>query len=134
MQRGRPSVLRDLLTGGPEPGPESAAIRSGLIAQAVAAGDDLVLTTLSEAAGYLGAGLGSAINLLNPHRVILGGGLVEAVDRFFEEVAREARRSALPVPAARVEIVRSGLGDYSGVVGAALLGSRAGQPTTDRAA
>ena len=29
MQRGRPSVLRDLLGDGPEPGPVSAAIRSG---------------------------------------------------------------------------------------------------------
>lgn len=126
LQRGRPSVLRELLSKGPEPGPGSAAIRSGLIAQAVAAGDELVITTLDEASDYLGLGLASAVNLLNPRRVILGGGLIEAVERFFAEVARKTRQAALPVPAERVEIVRAGLGDFSGVVGAAILGAAAG--------
>jgi len=124
LQRGRPSMLRDLLAGGPEPGPGSAAIRSGLIAQAVAAGDELVLATLSEAAASLGLGLASAVNLLNPRRIILGGGLIEAVDLFFTDVVRRTRQAALPVPAGRVEIVRAGLGDFSGVVGAAVLGGR----------
>jgi glucokinase len=125
LHRGRPSVLRELLEGDPEPGPGSAAIRSGLIRQAVDAGDALVIATLDEAADYLSAGLASAINLLNPHRIVLGGGLIEAVDRFFDEVTRKTRQSALPVPAEGVEIVRSGLGDFSGVVGAAVLGARA---------
>jgi glucokinase len=125
LHRGRPSVLRELLEGGPEPGPGSAAIRSGLIAQAVAAGDALVIATLDEAADYLSAGLASAVNLLNPHRIVLGGGLIEAVDRFFDEVTRGTRQAALPVPAGTVEIVRAGLGDFSGVVGAAVLGSQA---------
>ena len=127
LQRGRPSVLRDLLANGPEPGAGSAAIRSRLIAQAVAAGDDLVLGTLDEASDYLALGLGSVVNFYNPARIILGGGLIEAVDPFFQAVVRKATQAALPVPAASIEIVRAGLGDYSGIVGAALLGARAAQ-------
>lgn len=128
LQRGRASILRDLLAAGPEPGPGSAAIRSRLIAQAVAAGDELVIGTLAEASDYLGLGLGSAINFYNPARIVLGGGLIEAVDPFFQDVVRKARQAALPVPAGGTEIVRAALGDYSGVVGAALLGARGGQP------
>lgn len=120
IQRGRPSVLRELLAGG-EPGVGSAAIRSGLIAQAVAANDELTMSVLDEAAAYLGIGLASAINLVNPWRIILGGGLIEAVDFFFEAVSRNARQGALPVPGGQIEIVRTGLGDNSGVVGAAVM-------------
>jgi glucokinase len=128
IQRGRPSVLRDLLEGGPEPGPGSAAIRSKLIAQAVAADDELVLSTLNEAADYLALGLGSVVNFYNPERIILGGGLIDAVAVFFEDVARKTAQAALPVPAAKIDIVRAALGDFSGVVGAALLGAQARQP------
>lgn len=120
IQRGRPSVLRELLAGG-EPGVGSAAIRSGLIAQAVAANDELTMSVLDEAAAYLGIGLASAINLVNPWRIILGGGLIEAVDFFFEAVSRNARQGALPVPGGQIEIGRTGLGDNSGVVGAAVM-------------
>ncbi|MCC6629850.1 MAG: ROK family protein [Chloroflexi bacterium] len=124
IQRGRPSVLRELLAGG-EPGVGSAAIRSGLIAQAVAADDELTMSVLDEAAAYLGIGLASAINLVNPRRIILGGGLIEAVDFFFEAVSRNARQGALPVPGGQIEIVRTGLGDNSGVVGAAVMAAEA---------
>jgi glucokinase len=122
LQRGRPSVLRDLLDGA-EPGADGAALRSGMIAQAVAAGDDLTIGVLDEAAEYLGIGLASAVNLVNPRRLILGGGLIEAVDWFFEAVSRKARQGALPVPGGQIEIVRAGLGDNSGVVGAAMMAS-----------
>lgn len=124
LQRGRESVLRQLLDGGASAA-GSVAIRSGIIAQTVEMGDELVITTLDEASTYLAAGLASAINLLNPQRVVLGGGLIDAVDRFFADTARKTRQAALTVPAERVEIVKAALGDYSGVVGAALLGARA---------
>jgi glucokinase len=124
LRRGRPSVLRDLL-GGVEEQPGGAAIRSGVLAKAVAQDDELVCETITQAGHYLGLGLASAINLLNPSRVVLGGGLIEAVDRFFAVAAAHARREALPTPASAVEIVKAGLGDHAGVVGAALLGASA---------
>ncbi len=127
LKRGRPSILRELVPD-LDPGASpygGTAVRSGVLAKAVAAEDVLVIDAIQEAGRYLGLGLASAINILSPHRIVLGGGVVEAVDLFFEVAALNARREALPAPAASVEIVKAGLGDHAGVVGAALLGAEA---------
>jgi glucokinase len=125
LKRGRPTVLRELMPDLGAPGSGSAAIRSGVLAKAVAAGDALVTEAIHEAGRYLGLGLASVINLLNPGRIVLGGGVIESVDLLFDVAVENALREALPTPARSTEIVRAGLGDYSGVVGAALLGSQA---------
>ena len=69
----------------------------------------------------MGAGLATVINFYNPQRIILGGGVVEAIEMYFHVAEQEARRRALRIPARRVEIVKAELGDYAGIVGAALL-------------
>lgn len=127
IRRGRPSVLGALLTeeGFDEGAPGGTAIRSGVLAKAVAEKDELVLETIHDAARYLGLGLASAINLYNPGRIIIGGGVVEAVPLLFEIAAPIARREALAIPGRAVKLVPSKLGDNAGVVGAALLGAEA---------
>ena len=127
LKRGRPSLLRELVPDlDPKASPQGGtALRSGVLARAVEAGDELVTEAIVEAGRYLGLGLASAINLLNPQRIVLGGGVIEAVDLLFEAAVRTARREALPTPAQGVEIVKAGLGDHSGVVGAAILGGAA---------
>ena len=127
LRRGRPSILRDLLKeeGIDDSAPGGTAIRSGLLAKAVAENDGLTLEVLHEAARYLGYGLASVINFYNPHRIVLGGGVVEAVPSLVDLVSPIARREALPVPGKAVEIIGSKLGDNAGIVGAAILGSKA---------
>ncbi len=85
--------------------------------------DGASIETLREAARYLGLGLASAINFYNPQRIILGGGVVEAVPLIAEIAGPLARREALPVPGRAVEIVLAKLGDNAGIVGAAILGA-----------
>ena len=126
LKRGRPSVLADLIGDPDEDAPGGLAIRSGVLAKAVKQGDELATETIMQAGTYLGLGLASVINLVNPKRIVLGGGVIEAVDLLFSVAANHARREALPTPAAEVEIVRAKLGDYAGVIGAALIGARAG--------
>ena len=125
LGRGRPSTLSKLLEaeGYDESAPGGTAIRSGLLAKAVEEGDELVLETLREAAHFLGLGLASAINLYNPQRIILGGGVVEAVPLIVDIAAPLAKREALPVPGRATEIMVAKLGDNAGIVGAALLGA-----------
>jgi glucokinase len=125
LQRGRESVLQELVPELKDDEPGGGAIRSGVLAKAIARQDQLVIETIIEAAHYLGLGLASAINLLNPSRIILGGGVIEAVDLLLEIAAGRARREALATPGKRVEIVKAKLGDNSGVVGAAILGAQA---------
>ena len=100
---------------------EDNVIRSKSIKEAVAAKDELVLAALDEAAEYLSCGLASVINFFNPEVIILGGGLIEAVDYFYERTVKKTKVKALPVPAQKIEIIKTKLGDFSGIIGAAML-------------
>ena len=127
LKRGRESVLRQLapeLTTSAK-WPESGAVRSSALQRALELSDSLVTETIADAGRYLGYGLASVINLLNPARIVLGGGVIESVDLMFDMAVEYARREALAAPRAHVEFVRAGLGDHSGVVGAALISANA---------
>ncbi len=71
----------------------------------------------------MGRALGSILNFYNPDCIILGGGVIEAVDLLFETAVHRARTTALAAPA-KTPILRAKLGDFSGVVGAACLGAQ----------
>src|SRR6266566_2250667 len=71
-------------------------IRSGLLANAIAQGDSLVIEIVTEAADYLGYGLGSVMNFYNPQAIILGGGVIEAIDLLFERAVYPARKEDQP--------------------------------------
>jgi len=120
IKLGRKSVLTKLV---PDLRANSGALRSGILAKAVEENDRLAVEAIEDAGSYLGLGLASVINLLNPSRFVIGGGVIEAVPMLFDVAADRARKEALEVPGKAVEIVRAKLGDYSGVCGAALLGS-----------
>lgn len=127
LKRGRKSTLTKLEPALADGDGDGSALRSGLLAKAMKENDPLVTETLTEAGTDLGLGLASAINLLNPGRIILGGGVIEAVDYLFEVASQRALRDSLPTPAKQTEIVRARLGDNAGIVGAAIHGaSRSG--------
>lgn len=113
LARGRKSLLRELHK------PEDQIVRSKVLAQCEEEGDALVLETLREAGEYLGAGLASLADLVNPERIIIGGGLIDATKTVFERAQHKAREIALPTPARGLDVVRATLGDNSGIVGAA---------------
>jgi glucokinase len=123
LRRGRESSLRAAL---PDPLPEGAEgtlIRSNMIAQAVLDNDPLAVEAVTDGARYLAAGLTAIVNFYNPPRIILGGGLVDAVDLYFKVAARKALEDSLVVTQGKVKVVRAKLGDNAGIVGAALLSS-----------
>ncbi|MBA2468348.1 MAG: ROK family protein [Chloroflexia bacterium] len=121
LRRGHKSILSELLPDVDPAAPGGTAIRSGILSKAVKSKDDVAVQIVTSAATYLGYGLASIINFQNPQRIILGGGVIEAVDLLFETADRVARREAFPYAGERVEIVRAALGDNSGVVGAAVI-------------
>jgi len=100
-------------------------IRSGLLANALNHGDTLVKEIVTEAADFLGYGLASVMNFYNPECIILGGGVIEAIDLLFEGAVNRARNTALAEPGRKTRIIRAKLGDFSGVVGSACLGAQA---------
>ncbi len=115
MNRGAQSQLSDKVDMA------KGILRSKALAQALEAGDPVVHNAVVEAAEFMGVGLATIMNFYNPRRIIIGGGVVEAVDLYFEIAAQEAQRRALLIPARKIEIVRAELGDYAGTIGAAML-------------
>jgi glucokinase len=125
MRRGHKTILRELLPDIDPAAPGGAAIRSGILSKAVDSGDDVAVQIVTSAATYLGYSLASIVNFQNPQRIILGGGVIEAIDLLFETAEAVTRREAFPNAGAAVEIVRAALGDNSGVVGAAVIAASA---------
>ena len=69
----------------------------------------------------LGIGLGNAIVLLAPDRIVIGGGVAETGEKLLRPVRKEiARRVKVSVP---VDVVAGELGVLAGAIGAALRGA-----------
>lgn len=107
------AVLRELA------GNDLRAVTAQLIARAAQWGDAFSEGILLEAARHLGAGIGNALSLMNPQRVILGGGVTKSGEKWWAEVRRAARANTLPEISA--EIAPAALGDDAPLWGAAAL-------------
>ncbi|RSS78444.1 ROK family protein [Streptomyces sp. WAC06614] len=88
-------------------------------AEAVAAGDARALAVWSQAVGALADGLVTALTLLDPRTLIIGGGLAEAGETLFTPLraAVKERVTFQRLP----HIVPAALGDTAGCLGAGLL-------------
>jgi glucokinase len=89
-------------------------------------GDELVKKIIHRAARFIGAGVGSLLNLLGLEMVVLGGGVVEAFgDDFLHRIERAAKDTAFEINSKDVKITRAALGDDAGVIGSAMLAREA---------
>jgi glucokinase len=95
-------------------------IRSGALADAIAAGDTVVESIVRLAARHIGTAVAGIVHLLSPDCVVLGGGLVEAMPRLMvSEVKAAAKKKLLPSFAESFTVVPAELGDDSTAMGAA---------------
>lgn len=83
--------------------------------------DPFALDFLEEMASLLGLVIGNAITLLNPRKLVLGGGMFHGISRLRPLVEREIHKVAGRAHAKALSISESALKDDAGLVGAALL-------------
>jgi glucokinase len=88
------------------------------VAAAAAQGDELARAVWEAAMGWLALGIAAAVNLLDPGRVVLGGGLTRAGELLFEPLRRIMSAHVLDP---NTEIVPAALGDDVGILGGAVL-------------
>ena len=69
----------------------------------------------------LALGLKACIMLLNPARIVIGGGISKAGDRLFDPLRAELRRQITDWSGARIDVVPAALGDDSVLYGALAL-------------
>jgi len=72
----------------------------------------------------LAMGLKAAIMLLNPARIVIGGGIAKAGNKLFEPLRAELRRQVTHWSRARLDVVPAELGDDSVLWGALCLASQ----------
>ena len=100
---------------------EGGEITPYMVAKAAEAGDPVAKRIFEIVGEYIGIGLTSVINLLNPEKVIIGGGVAEAGDLLFDPIRRTIKERAMVVAGEAVEIVPAELGNSAGVIGASML-------------
>jgi glucokinase len=109
-------------------GTDLSNIRSGALADAIKAGDKAVEKIVRAAAAHIGFAAANVTNLLAPDLIVLGGGLVEALqDILVEEVHKAVEKRAMSSFAKSVDVVAAKLGDDATIMGAAALAAEAAQ-------
>lgn len=109
-------------------GTDLANIRSGAIAASIQEGDRVVDRIVRDGAKALGRAIASAVNLLAPDVIVLGGGLVEAMPKLYvEEVEETLDRHVMPSYMKTFSVVAAKLGDQAGAMGAAAWARRMAQ-------
>jgi len=98
--------------------PAGKQIKSKALANAVKLGDKLVIKHITDACRVIGTELGNLGNLLNVDSIILGGGLIEALDKFMVPKIKEAyKNNALKDIAKGVLIKSVKLGEDAALLG-----------------
>ena len=116
IKNGEKSQLTEML------GEDLKDLRSGDIRKAIRRGDKVVEKIVEEAAEYTGIAVANLVNILNPEMVVLGGGVIEALDdEMMPTIIKSAKNHVMPGLFKNVEIVASKLGDNAGITGAAVL-------------
>lgn len=84
-------------------------------------GDKTALKFWEETATHIGNGLVTVVNMLNPQRIVIGGGVSHNHEFLFPTINDVIQKRAMTVPASMVKIVRAQLGNDAGILGAHVL-------------
>ena len=92
-----------------------------IVSEAAKLGDPVAKRIFTIMGEYIGVGLASVVNLLNPEKIIIGGGVAAAGDILMNPIKETLVKRAMPISGAAVEVVPAQLGNTAGVIGASLL-------------
>jgi glucokinase len=120
VQSGRPTLLHQFVQD--QPCNEIApcyAISGEAVAQAATAGDQAARDILAIAGRYFGIGLSTVVQVINPDRIVVGGGLAKIGPLLLDPCIAALNANIHPVLVGSAEIVCSELWNDAGLVGAA---------------
>lgn len=84
-------------------------------------GDATAIKLMMEAGDSLGIALANLVSILNPERIVIGGGVAAAGNLLLAPARRAMRRWAQPLAVKQVHVVRSRLGERAALLGMAKL-------------
>ena len=92
-----------------------------IVYEAAKTGDPVAKRIFNVIGEYIGIGLSSVINLLNPEKVIIGGGVAASGEYLLNPIKETVKKRAMKIAGEAVEIVPAQLGNTAGVIGASML-------------
>ncbi len=111
LKKGEKSFLKEFASSDKQ-------IKSKALASAVKKGDKLAVKHLTKACRTIGRVLADITNLLNLDLIILGGGVIEALDKFMIPLIKESfKENALPSSSKGLKILPTKLGDDAALYG-----------------
>lgn len=111
IKEGEKSILKEFAESDKQ-------IKSKALANAVKKNDRLAVKHLTKACKVIGKVLADITNLLNLDLIILGGGVIEALDKFMIPVIKESfAENALPSSSKGLKILPTNLGDDAALYG-----------------
>ena len=111
IKSGKKSVLTEKVKNGER-------IKSKALANAIKAGDKVVIKRISEGCEVIGGVLASLANFMNFDMIVLGGGMIEAMDKFMMPKIQDALyQHILKASSKGLKVVPSKLGDDAAIWG-----------------
>ncbi len=101
-------------------GVDASAITPELAARLADEGNESAAVLWNEFGRYLGIGIATLVNILGVFTFVIGGGITKSWDRFISAAKAAALSHTYARHAAYLKLLRAGLGDNAGVIGAAI--------------
>jgi len=114
LEAGEGSSIPPLVDG------DLSRLTAEVVSTAAGEGDSFAIRLLEDTARFLGAGLAGLVNVLNPDRIVLAGGVMEAGSLLLDPLRAEIRDRAFPASAEACVVAAAREPQLAGVRGAAL--------------
>jgi glucokinase len=115
IEAGEETLLREMAGG------DLARIKGEMVAEAARRGDRVARELVQLTGRYLGVGLSTVVQVLNPEVIVVGGGLTRMGAQLMDPCLQTLRQHLPPVLVGSARIVPSHFGEDVGIVGAAAL-------------
>ncbi len=111
IQEGYKGKIWDIING------DMANLHAGAIEEAYLLGDERCVAVWQEVIEYLGAGIASLVNLLNPEIVVLGGGVIYGTKHLVDDMKVVLNKRAMTESLKGLRIEKAKLGEESALLG-----------------
>lgn len=116
IKMGRKSKILDLVKN------DIQKIDTPLILDLAFENDPLCVEAVLNSIYYVGLVVSYLINIFNPHKIIIGGGLTKGLGYFFNKIIEYAQLFSLKIPFENVKIVKAKLEEEATSIGAGIYG------------
>jgi glucokinase len=111
IREGYKGIIGDIING------DMMNLHAGTIEEAYSLGDECCVSVWREVIEYLGTGIASLVNLLNPEIIVLGGGVIYGTKHLIDDMKVVLNKRAMRDSLKDLRIEKAKLGEESALLG-----------------